>query len=171
MSTFTDLQREVGEWSERNFGDQPVVNPLLGVSEEFGELMEHIEKHDSLTEHELDCIGDMLVYMADFCYRRGLDFQTAYDTKASDNVDYENPLNGVNAALGYLNRSVLKRRQGIRLDEPRIGDKAEQQAIARFLDHISDFARTRGFTLEECIRVAWYEEVVNREWDSSYVEG
>lgn len=163
MNTFETLQVEVGSWSERNFGDQSIVNPVLGVTEEFGELIEHIERHDSGTEYELDCVGDMLVYLADFCYRRNLDYQRARDEEKPDDIDYDEPLNAVSVHLGQLNRSVLKRQQGIRLDESRIGDEAEQQAIAGILSYLSDFAQNRGYTLVECVQVAWYEEVSHRE--------
>ncbi len=170
MTTFETLQREVGEWSERQFGDQPVVNPLLGVGEEFGELVAHLESHDAVTNHERDCVGDLLVYLADFCHRRGHDLQAAADSTVPAERGYDDPLNGVATALGSLNRSVLKRRQGIRLDEDRVGDAAERRAIARIVDSLDAFARERGYTLEACLAVAWDEEVSDREWDSSYVE-
>lgn len=168
--SFGTLQRDVGEWSEANFGDQPTVNPLLGVGEELGELREHVEGRDGPTERELDCVGDALVYLADFCYRRGLDSPTSYDCENPDDADYDDPLDGVSVALGRLNRSVLKRRQGIRLDESRVGDGAERRAVAMFLAHLSEFARVRGYAIEECVRVAWDDEVSDREWDSSYTD-
>lgn len=168
MSLFATLQEEVGEWSQENFGDQPDVNPALGVVEEYGELVEHVAETDGVTEHELDCVGDMLVYMADFCARRGLNYQAAFDAENADPIAFDDPLDGVTTAQGYLYRSVLKRRQGIRLDEDRVGDEAEQAAISAWLRHLSAFARERGYTLGECVQVAWYDEVIDREWDSSY---
>lgn len=197
MSTFETLQREVGAWSEENFGDQPAVNPLLGIGEELGELVAHLESdddredvvsrddledvagHDVPGEHERDCVGDVLVYLVDFCHRRGVDAQRAFaDGRSGDaaveglesGASHDGPLYGVVAALGRLNRSVLKRRQGIRLDDPRVGHEAERRAIASLLGHLDDFARDRGYTLEECVQVAWYDEVTDREWDSSYAE-
>ncbi|WP_211250847.1 nucleoside triphosphate pyrophosphohydrolase family protein [Haladaptatus cibarius] len=166
----SNFQQEVGEWSKANFGTQPTVNPLLGVTEELGELVEHIETRDRVTEHELDCVGDMLVYLADFCYRRGLHCQTTSKSENLDDGYYDDPLNGVNIAIGYLNRSVLKRRQGIHLDESRVDDEAEQRAIAMLLSYLADFARARGYTLEDCIQVVWYQEVIDREWDSTFIE-
>lgn len=172
MTTFETLQREVGTWSEANFGDQPAVNPLLGVGEELGELVDHLATRDGPTEHERDCVGDALVYLADFCHRRGVDLQRAYADGPADgaDVDHENPLTGAVVALGRLHRSVLKRRQGIRLEDPRVGDEAERRAVAALLCHLDDLARDRGYTLDACVRVAWYDEVADREWESSYVE-
>lgn len=167
MTTFRDLQRAVGEWSERQFGEQSAVNPLLGVGEEFGELVDQLEATDRVTAAEHDCVGDMLVYMADFCHRCGHEYQAAFEADRADDRTYDDPLDGVAAAIGALNRSVLKRRQGIRLDEDRVGDAAERRAVAAFLDHLETFARRRGYALETCIDVAWREEVRHREWDAS----
>lgn len=165
MTTFRDLQYAVGEWSERQFGDQPAANPLLGVGEELGELVEQLETADGVTEAEQDGVGDVLVYLADFCHRRGCDYQAAYDADLADGHAYDDPLRGVIAALGALHRSVLKRRQGIRLEEERVGDEAEQRAIAALLDHLRDFAKRRGYTLETCVDLAWHGEVKDREYD------
>lgn len=167
---FERLQREVGAWSDEQFGDQPAVNPLLGVGEELGELHEHLAGHEAVTDRERDCVGDALVYLADVCHRRGLDLGAAAESDPAEDVEYGTPLAGVGSALGDLDRSVLKRRQGIRLDEARVGDAAEQRAVARLLAHLSAFAEARGYTLDDCIRVAWDGEVADREWDSSYVE-
>ena len=77
------LQREVGDWSFQQFGvDQPDLYPLLGVSEEYGELVHSVLKiqqgirlddEDVGKEAEKDAVGDMIVYLLDFCERRGLD--------------------------------------------------------------------------------------------------
>lgn len=167
MTNFETLQREVGVWSEQNFGDQPAVNPLLGVVEEFGELIDQIETHEGVTEHELDCVGDVLVYLADFCHRQGFDYQ-AVANKGLPSAEQYDPLRGGFVALGDLTRSVLKRRQDIRTDERRVGDDAERRALTALLNNLDRFARSRGYTLSECIQVAWEDEVVDREWDSSY---
>lgn len=86
---FEQLQREVGDWSESQFGEsQPDLYPLLGVSEEYGELVHSVLKRkqgirledDDVGEiAEIDAVGDMIVYLADFCERRGLDLSTCVD--------------------------------------------------------------------------------------------
>ncbi|AGB14907.1 hypothetical protein Halru_0261 [Halovivax ruber XH-70] len=167
MTTFRHLQRAVGEWSERQFGEQSAVNPLLGVGEEYGELVDQLDATDRVTAAEHDCVGDMLVFMADFCHRRGHEYQAAFEADGTDEFPFEDPLDGVAAAIGALDRSVLKRRQGIRLDDDRVGAAAERRALAAFLDHLGDFANRRGYSLETCIDVAWHEEVRHREWDGS----
>lgn len=168
MSTFETLQEEVGEWSIENFGDQPDVNPYIGTGEEAGELADRINLNENPNEEEIDAIGDVLVYLADFCARRGLDMQAAYDDAEHRSPTHENFFREWTAARGQLERSILKRRQGIRLDEDRVGDEAEQEAVSRIICCLQYFATERGYTLNECVQAAWYDEVIDREWDSSY---
>jgi hypothetical protein len=198
---FDRLAREVGAWSETYFGDQPAVNPLLGVGEELGELADHLASGDgdgvsavaadAATTHdppttdppttqELDSVGDALVFLADFCHRRGIAFGDAVED-ATVGIDEgagttptgarDDPLTRAMAALGRLHRSVLKRRQGIRLDEDRIGRNAEREAVGAFAASLAAFADARGYALDDCVRVAWDDEVSDREWDSRYVDG
>lgn len=73
---------------------------------------------------------------------------------------------GVNEEAGELTHSVLKRAQGVRLDEEDVGDAAEQDAVGDIVVYLADFCHRRGYDLEECVDRAWNGEVSNREWDS-----
>lgn len=168
MSLFAELQEDVGEWSEENFGGQPSVNPVLGCGEEVGELADVIDFNKPPSDEELDAVGDTLVYFADVCSRRELDYEKARDESKELEVDYENFFREWVDKYGYFQRSVLKREQGIRLDEDRVGIEAEQNTLAQILCCLDNLANERGYDLEECVRVAWYDEVIDREWDSSY---
>lgn len=165
---FRRLNQKVGSWGEKQFGDQPAVNPLLGIGEEFGELTEHLEAHDDVVSEELDAVGDMLVYAAAFCHRR--EFDVDEEALETGEKRHKDSLDGVTVALGRLHHSVLKRRLGYRLDEEGVGDEAERRAMASLLSSLSTFATERGYTLKECIQVAWDEEGSNREWDASPTE-
>lgn len=81
-STRTDLdgmQNEVEAWSKKNFPNNSAMEPLLGIVEEVGELSHAVLKQrqnirGTPTEHELaaqDAIGDLLIYVLDYCGRRG----------------------------------------------------------------------------------------------------
>lgn len=168
---FNALQDDVGEWSRNQFGDQPTVNPFVGTSEEVGELADRIDFTSPPGEEELDAVGDIIVYMADFCARRGLslgDAYTACQTRAPTHDDFFREWVG---ARGDLSRSVLKQRQGIRENESRVGDTAEQHAIERLLTALQQLLVVdRGYTLWECVETAWDGEVSTREWDSTYTE-
>lgn len=170
---FDALQTEVGRWSREHFGDQPAVNPLLGTGEEAGELADDLDLDGPPTEAELDAVGDVLVYAADFCARRGLDYQDAHERALSRDPEHDDFFREWTAARGQLTRSVLKRRQGIDdagkyADGDRVGADAERAALSRMLCALATFADDRGYALEDCVQVAWYDEVVDREWDSAY---
>lgn len=175
VTMFRNLQESVYEWSETQFPGQPDKNPAYGIVEEFAELKEVLIAADSRKE-ELDAVGDTIVYAADFAARRGLDLQEAaemdIDASVFQNLDESvfeaDPLDGAVVAIGRLYRSILKREQGIRLDEQRVGDGAEQRALALLIDRLDKFASERDYTLEDCVVNAWDEEVCDREWDSSY---
>lgn len=95
-----DLQREVGEWSRRNFGTSksPALT-ALGLGEELGEfadamvpmqsaigrLMHSVLKAEqgirgTPEEHYArasDAVGDLLVFLANLCDRVGIDMDEA----------------------------------------------------------------------------------------------
>jgi len=102
----SDLQKLVKEWSSHNFPNTVPVDPLLGIGEEVGELMHHYLKRkqnirgsfEEHTEQIKDSIGDITVYIADFCWRNGFDYQECVDTvwnKVSKRDWIKYPKNGV----------------------------------------------------------------------------
>lgn len=88
MLTFQQLQAEVGTWAQRNFGDTPAYRPLLGAVEEVGELAHaHLKAEQGIRgtaeEHEAagkDAVGDIIIYLADYCGRRNWDMQQIVET-------------------------------------------------------------------------------------------
>jgi NTP pyrophosphatase (non-canonical NTP hydrolase) len=96
MLTFKQLQEEVSLWANKNFGDRlrkmgelgedeprPAWHPLLGLGEELGELDHAYLKmqqkiRGSSKKHideAKDAVGDILIYLADFCALMGFDMQ------------------------------------------------------------------------------------------------
>lgn len=81
--TFEGLQGQVGEWSRKNFPNNESIDPAMGLVEELGELFHALLKErqgirGSKATHEAaakDAIGDLLIYMADFCERKGWSMQ------------------------------------------------------------------------------------------------
>ena len=163
------LQQEVGEWSRQNFGDQSHLNPLLGSIEEIGELARAVSYGAKLEDIE-DAIGDAIVYLADFCARRNISLREAYmvgeRVGGLDDVDWAAE---ILIAYYYLVHSELKLEQGIRLDEPDVGDRATIRAIGYLLIALEGVAHVHGSILEDCIEEAW-GEVSQREWDSAYIK-
>ena len=74
-------QMQVGEWSRKNFGDQPAEWRLLGATEELGELchgylklLQGIRGDEQKHRDECaDAVGDIIIYLLDFCERAGFD--------------------------------------------------------------------------------------------------
>jgi NTP pyrophosphatase (non-canonical NTP hydrolase) len=98
-----EIQKAHKEWADRNFGNVPAHQPVLGVAEELGEL---VEADDSPTQHivELvkaigrlshaqlkseqgirmnenheenakDAVGDITMFLIDLCNCKGWDYQ------------------------------------------------------------------------------------------------
>lgn len=84
---FQTIQREVGQWSRENFGDQASWKPLLGIGEELGELQHHYLKREqgirgTAEEHNAgieDATADIMIFMMDFCCRENIDLFEVLD--------------------------------------------------------------------------------------------
>ena len=72
-------------WTQRNFGEHPSWHPLLGIVEEVGELSHaHLKSEQgirgSVDEHlleKIDAIGDIVIYLTDYCNQEGINFEQA----------------------------------------------------------------------------------------------
>lgn len=80
--SLSSLQGEVQVWVKKNFGDEPAHRALLGAFEELGELSHaHLKMEQGIrtTEDHVaaakDAIGDTIIYLADYCNRRGFDLE------------------------------------------------------------------------------------------------
>lgn len=104
---FSDLQAAVKEWSLANFGaDVPPYQPLLGAVEEIGELAHAQLKGEqgirgTAEEHceaAKDAVADTIIYLTDYCWRRGFDLQGIVESTWQGVVSKrdwrKNPLNG-----------------------------------------------------------------------------
>lgn len=87
MLTLAQLQVEVREWTDRNFPNAPPHYPLLGIMEEVGELAHaHLKNEEGIRgtpeEHliaKVDALGDVIVYLAHYAHRSGIDLQGALE--------------------------------------------------------------------------------------------
>ena len=79
------LQREVGVWAWRNFPKAKPYQPLLGASEELGELCHaHLKMEQRIrgtrAKHFMDkrdAVGDILIYLAHYCELNGINMEAA----------------------------------------------------------------------------------------------
>ena len=77
-----EVVNEVWVWARYNFGSNvPPYQPLLGAVEELGELAhaqlkgeQVIRQYAESTDQKIDAIGDIVIYLIDYCNRSGLSF-------------------------------------------------------------------------------------------------
>lgn len=82
------LQQEVAVWAAKNFKGKLPHQPLLGVSEEVGELCHaHLKleqgirgNREELHAKKVDAVGDILIYLADYCTQNHIDLDLAVTT-------------------------------------------------------------------------------------------
>lgn len=93
-----ELAQELGQWSDENFGDVPSEWTLLGVTEELGELCHselkqmqgiRLDDHDVGEEATKDAVGDITLFLVDFCNRNGYDFAECVEMAADEVLERE----------------------------------------------------------------------------------
>lgn len=88
--TLRQIQKEQREWAKYNFGkDQEGDSDcsLFGITEELGELAHaHLKLKqgirgtpEALEAKAKDAVGDILIYMMDYCSCKGWDMQTVLE--------------------------------------------------------------------------------------------
>jgi hypothetical protein len=169
-----NFENDVGEWSIDNFGEQPSSNPLIGSMEERSELVKNLLSDEDDIDEEKDAVGDILVYLADFCYRTETPYHKAAQLRNdielwTDCSDIFKLCTELSISQGDQSYSFLKQDQGIRSEREGVGDKADIRTLAHTLKALEEFSHNRGYTLEDCVEEAW-GEVKEREWDSNYKE-
>lgn len=101
-----EIQAEHAAWSKKNFPNAEPWMPILGVIEEVGELAHAYLKRaqgirgtqEQHTENMQDAVGDVVIFLMDFCTRHGFDLEEIIETTWEEvkQRDWEkNPENGV----------------------------------------------------------------------------
>lgn len=77
-----EIQKEQKEWQEKNFGQSPAHHPLLGISEEVGELCHaHLKNEQGIRGSEdnlpeiKDALADIFIFCCGYANARGIDLQ------------------------------------------------------------------------------------------------
>lgn len=163
--TFQDFTRQVGEWSEHNFGDQKGIGcfaPFTGIVEEIGEL-----ESSSDIEDITDAYADIAVYFADFCYRNNLELNLAW-TLEEDSDLYGFITQPLAVALGELAHVVLKTHQGIRHYQDVEFARAQLTRASTvfwysLVDEFEDDIQLMNFSFHETVWEVW-NKVKQRDW-------
>lgn len=173
MKTLVVIQQEVGEWSLRNFGSQrsKVVQmlhlhsmaPLMGLAEEFGELMVAEEKKDIA-----DAIGDIFIYLCDYLSREWVVLTSLTSLPSIITADWRrrDALVAMAFSIGQIFRCTLKRHQGIRgFHDTKHYQTYRNHCCAHLLDSLDRYANENlGIGLCEVANTVWDHVVSKRNW-------
>lgn len=165
-----ELQLEIGKWSRHNFGmqnskvipDSPPLNsmvPLLGMVEEYGELITAPTASDVE-----DAIGDIGVYLCDYCCREQIMLDTLtrrifFDGQLDHHV-------GVISTIGLLCRITVKSHQGIRgySDTSKYQDERDQ-SVVRLWGYLNLLSIDYEIgTIFDVVKNVYVESVLPRDW-------
>lgn len=157
--TFTQLQRESKAWVARNFGNRPLHQPVLGLAEEYGELI----AADKLVDIQ-DAVADIVIFLADFCNSCNIDMEHlrinsetfAYTVTMSRLERY------MAVEIGKLCHHYLKREQGIRGTAD-----FHTNEIANHVQHLlailKIYSKLCGFDFMTNLEQVWHK-VSQRDW-------
>lgn len=184
MQTYAQIQAQVCAWNMEQFGYQPTdrlgvccdengkvsvflghVAPLLGLVEELGELHEAVSGADFE-----DAVGDMMIYMCDYCGRQGVTMPHNPQVAPDDRYD---PITGLVVSVGRLSHANLKRFQNIRgMDNDEAFAEAQNKAVIGFVWHMEELVRARTkTTLVAILNTVWRNVVRKRDWKANPTTG
>lgn len=160
------IQQEMGEWGQKNFGEQPPHRMVKGALEELGEFIHsdlkveqgiRLQEAGVGPEAEKDAIGDIIMYLCDYTYRAGLDMPEPSMTDAGPSYSTKDRcIMELSAALSELLKAEIQ-------DHPSVFKSIQvQQAVnaSYFL------ANAKGYDWHVCV-VEAFSEVIGREWDAA----
>jgi NTP pyrophosphatase (non-canonical NTP hydrolase) len=154
MEQLEVIQAEQKEWSERNFGKQPSHRPLLGVIEELCEL-----EMAETTEEILDAVGDVGIYMSDYCNKREWAMQ---DLWASAQEAQPSHATYPYEMIRWLAHSQLKGEQNIRGGSA-AHDAKMRATLVSVLVSMRAHCDDEGAVFTDVMQKVW-EKVKQRNW-------
>jgi hypothetical protein len=154
--SWSEFQTGVGTWARHNFGAGPKHHPVLGVIEEVGELGDATAAGDKA--EVIDAIGDIVVYMADLCFRWGWSLEELVANASNLTA----PRMSLLSIAGKLAHCTLKTEQNIRggaeVKEPQM-----RQVLSQLLHHCTEAAFVQRTTLRYAVSKTW-AKVSQRDW-------
>jgi len=160
--TLDQLQKEVGEWSRRNFPNNKPHHPLLGIIEEIGELRS--AKKDNIGDAE-DAIGDTFIYAADYCERNELSLSEVFSLTDVDHPFENGAADTYIISVGRLCHFQLKGEQGIRHSKETI-ESNKLTFLASILSVLLCVAQANNIDWQQSIHNTW-NKVKQRDWQTN----
>jgi len=181
LRPIADIVSDLSEWAHKNFADSNPWEPLVGMSEEIGELAYPLRYHERVDI--IDALGDILIYSIDFARRvPELNWMVAYDramrisNELSPDIMMAHVLKSEYGFLGQLVSShgrlshhFLKQHQGIRITENH--NVGMLRNLTSVIESIEGFSRLsilfssdeRPFSAHRLLAIT-AEQVLQRDW-------
>ena len=154
---FQAMQEEQIAWSKKNFGEQPAYRPMLGIIEELCELQQAWDDKDK--PEIIDAIGDVGIYMLDYCGKRGWSLAEFW---AGTDAMYLETFWNVTPSIRKLAHHQLKGEQGIR-GGAEVHDAKLRVQLSVVLKRLSLMAEAVGRDFPSIISEVW-AKVRLRDW-------
>lgn len=151
---FNQLQEELKIWQAHNFPGSESWASLLGIGEELGELCESEDE-----ERFIDAIGDICVYIADYCNSMNLNMTAVKDAEYEQFIKGEFDL--FTKIYGKLCHAHLKLIQKIRMNEDHNYNIIK--CLSEIMNHINVYSDK---SLEEITWQTWLK-VRERDWQAN----
>lgn len=165
---FDTIQAEQVAWSLKNFGEQPAYRPMLGIIEELREL-EDADNDENDVEVE-DALGDVAIYMLDYCGKRGWRMQALWDVRVCPEwleeytvSEYGMPY--VSPFIKRLSHSQLKGEQNIRGGAEK-HDQVLMGTLSSVLWLLDEVAKAADKDFPSILTGVW-AKVSKRDWKAN----
>jgi NTP pyrophosphatase (non-canonical NTP hydrolase) len=170
-----NLQEQIGRWAEANFDENrskvyphlvlDSLAPLMGITEELGELLEAFYTSDCDTTDDpiTDALGDIGVYLCDYARREGILLALLLP---ADHTIPATPMQlpELGVVIGRLFHCVLKRHQGIRGFEDDSKFYSLRDAVVKDI-LLGLYLASQPFgSFEEILTDTWQKVVSKRDW-------
>jgi len=163
---YLQFRDEHAKWVAHNFPNAKPHEPLLGITEELGELVEASLHCDYYKER--DAVGDMLVYLTHYCNIYMLDWIDCLEYRTETTSVTSNLLDLI-TQLGKLAHAQLKGEQSIRHTAEQIYNM-KRAAIGNLVLYLEHHCNVVGFNMMVCLEHTW-NEVKERDWKKNNITG
>lgn len=171
MKDFQIIQDEQVEWVKHNFPHRETWQPLVGITEELGELL---VAWNSLDEEGVkDSCADTMIFICDYLTGMGIKISDIPYSEMFDELMFNRISNNADAllmVLGKLNHHHLKFEQHIRLGEDHLAlIKTHISSIISYLRNIRKYYKGEDDLLE--ITSTVWAVVKLRDWQKDRING
>jgi hypothetical protein len=183
MKDLPQIAKEVNKWSVLNFGVDNTKNTILGMVEELGELAHAVLKGrqgirhtpEEIAEMERDAIGDISIYLFDFCGRTGVSVPDMEQVNrvghlvAKEIEEDNNPLTPADEVVLQMPQAIAQIFQlynaGIfeKKNPSLFEEVTTRSTIGTFISLMDDFSSKRGYNYLTIVNKTW-DQVSNRNW-------